>query len=1069
MATAETHSTDNATQAAGHPRSLRLPRAVLLGLTLVYLTLGAYYVYALADRSRIAAADLLESHVSSIRHALDRFADRERIAVAAVAALPEAREAIVALGGSRAGSGRADASITALRRRIDALVTSARYDGMSLFDAAGHPLLGGAVDTVGARTLHAHPEFLARVLSGETSISPPVASALPTLDTDGARRLGVAVMFVAAPVLDGEGRRIGAIAFRIRPALRIDGTLLDQRRGRSADAFAFNREGVAVSSTRFDGELVSLGLLPVGHSAALRLRLRDPGRALVPGGFAAAAQDSLPLTRGVAAAITGANGVDVDGYRDHRGANVVGAWGWIATLDIGVAVEERRDEALELYYILRRVYWALAIGIILANLAAWRGLRGAARLREARRRAEEALRRQDESLNAIIDASPNSVIIVNAHGILTRVNATAARQFRISSRALVGSPLTRLIAPTEPVDDADLPAFLAAASREATGLCGDGTTFPIDARHSGVLVAGEHSYIVIAIDMTSRKATEEALIAAKEAAEAAAHVKSDFLAMMSHEIRTPMNGVLGMTNLLGDTNLTVEQRQYVDATKRSAQHLMNVINDVLDFSKVEAGKLLIEPAPFDLHVAISEIAELLAPRASEKRLELVVRVAPDAPRHIIGDAGRIRQVLLNLAGNALKFTESGHVVIAVHCERATQVPHFLFEVEDTGIGIAATTLDSLFQPFTQADASTTRRFGGTGLGLSISKRLVELMGGEVGVRSTEGKGSTFWFALSLPEDPDAAPPDVAAASLRGVRALVVDDLELNVELFGEWMRSWGMRVESAPGAERALAMLHAAADEGDPIRLAVVDYLMPGVDGETLGRAIRADSTIDGTSLALATSAAQRGDADRVHHAGFNAYLTKPFRPETLAGALETMLSVGPGWRADAPLITRHSVNERRLTPLSTIAIVPTVGAVPSPSQGVRHGERRHTRVLLAEDNPVNQMVAVKMLERLGCRVDLAADGEEATEMSARFPYDVVFMDVQMPTVDGMEATRRIRRRGGAGAPLYIVAMTANAMEGDRERCLDAGMNDYMSKPITPDALRRALDRAAQRSGPILG
>ena len=460
----------------------------------------------------------------------------------------------------------------------------------------------------------------------------------------------------------------------------------------------------------------------------------------------------------------------------------------------------------------------------------------------------------------------------------------------------------------------------------------------------------------------------------------------------------------------------------------------------------------IEPIPFDLQVAVAEVAELLVPRALDQNLELVVRYATDAPRRVIGDSGRIRQVLLNLAGNALKFTEAGHVVISVEALRSgADEGKFRFEITDTGIGISGEKLSALFQPFTQADASTTRRFGGTGLGLSISKRLVELMGGEIGVTSTDGEGSTFWFTLPLPEDTSPAPEPTPSISLGKVRVIVVDDVPINVQVQCEFMRAWGMRVDAATNGPQALVMMQRAAREGDPYRVALFDFLMPGMDGEMLARAVREDPSISDMSLVLATSAAQRGDAERFHGVGFNAYLTKPFRPETLVHTLEAVLAGPRGWSLDVPIVTRHALNERKRQTIIEPVVEKRVSAgVPRINVA---------RVLLAEDNPVNQMVAVKMLERLGCRVDVAGDGSEAVTMSGRFPYDIVFMDVQMPIFDGLEATRRIRERGDK---VRIVAMTANAMDGDRERCLEAGMDDYVSKPITVQALEGALVRTVK-------
>ncbi|MGB2591767.1 MAG: response regulator [Candidatus Acidiferrum sp.] len=667
-----------------------------------------------------------------------------------------------------------------------------------------------------------------------------------------------------------------------------------------------------------------------------------------------------------------------------------------------------------------------------------------------RMRAEETLSDERKVLRALIDNVPDFMYVKDVDCRFLVANVSVARQMGVKSpEELLGKTdfdfYPRELASTFYEDEQKvIRSGRAEVNREETGLDSQGNTSQVmttqvPLRDKSGRVTG---LVGIGRDITHLKKAQEEMQKAREAAEAASRAKSEFLANMSHEIRTPLNGVMGMTDLALETELTAEQREYLETVKMSGDSLLTVINDILDFSKIEAGKIDIEYIDFNLRDSLESTLKTVALRADEKGLELLCEVAPEVPEMVRGDSTRLRQIVINLVGNAIKFTEKGEIAVKVQLEAiegADCICHFT--VVDTGIGISPDKLKLIFEPFSQADTSTTRKYGGTGLGLTISTRLVQMMGGRIWVESEIGRGSQFHFTARLGAA-DAkkiklgtiAPPEL----LRGVKVLVVDDNRTNRRILEGMLLRWHMKPATVEGGRAALAELSAAREAGEPYGLILTDMNMPDMNGFSLVEEIRRHPEWSTATIMMLTSSGHRGDAARCEQLGVAAYLLKPIRQTELREAVARVL--GAREREGAiPLITRFSLQDAR-------------------EPGV------FLRVLLAEDNVVNQRLAVRLLEKRGHQVVVAGTGLEALKALEKESFDLVLMDVQMPEMDGLEATAVIREKEkGTGVRQAVVALTAHAMKGDREKCLAGGMDGYLTKPIRPQELDQLLETYVSR------
>ena len=668
-----------------------------------------------------------------------------------------------------------------------------------------------------------------------------------------------------------------------------------------------------------------------------------------------------------------------------------------------------------------------------------------------RKKLENELSLEKEKLTVTLDSIGEGVIATNEQGNITIINKIAQKLTGWSYKEAYGQELFKIFRIYNKNDDGVFDGSVKGVlskkcinslASDTLLISKDKSSRTIGTISSPILDTKKNiiGVVIVFSDITERRKAERELINTQKAALEASDAKSEFLANMSHEIRTPMNGIIGMSELLLETQLTAEQNEFAKTICSSANSLLTIINDILDFSKIEAGKLDIENIDFDLRTTVNEVVDMFAAKVLDNDVELFYFIDPDVPNFLRGDPGRLRQVIVNLMNNAIKFTSQGEVEINICLDKEIEGFSYLrIVIRDTGIGISNDQIKNIFKSFSQGDTSTTRKFGGTGLGLAISKRIVELMGGEIKVRSEVNRGSEFSFTVPFEKQHSCQQEIVLEkVNLENLRVLVVDDNSTSRKIFRAYLESWNLYVEEAASAVEALQKLHAYVNLGNPFHVGLLDYCMPEMDGEALGRAIKSDPKIKDTNLVLLTSVDNRGGSERFEEIGFSAYLIKPIKQSQLFDCLR--------------VITGKAANVEENVPEHIV----TASSMSSVIYG------KWARILLVEDNITNQKLAYRLLhQKLGYHVDIANNGKEAIKLLTNVHYDIVLMDCQMPEMDGYETTQVIRDTNSSilNHKIHVVAMTANAMKGDREKCLAAGMDDYISKPIKLNELAKIVKR----------
>lgn len=886
------------------------------------------------------------------------------------------------------------------------------------------------------------PQRLQQALRGTPQFVPPVHSDVPLRNKAGEWVEGYPSMFIVVPIRDQNDAVIAALSVRLNPFNVFTKTAQLGRIGETGETYLFDRQARLITESRFDKQLQRIGLIEPGSNSLLNVVMRDPGTNLLKADASVAVLQQQPLTLMAKQALAGQSGSSAMAYRDYRGMPVLGAWLWDEWLGVGFASEIDEGEALVIYKNTREIVVVMLLFTFAAGLVFFYVL---TRLRKT---AIAEIEKSEAYLRVVLDNAADAIVTIDKSGAINTFNHGAEKLFGYSCSEVVNNDVSILM--PEP-DKGRHPGYInnylttgnatvIGTGREVLGQHKDGNTFPIWLGLSDVLLGKQRIFVAVIHDLSQQKQAEteirrgsEELEIAKENAEAANRAKSEFLAMMSYEIRTPMNAIVGMSHLILKTDLNRKQLNYVDKINVSAESLLNIINDILDFSKIETGFLQLEQISFNLDEVLNKLTNLVALKAQEKGLGFCFDIKPGIPFRLIGDPGRLIQVLVKLGSNAVKFTEQGEVVLTVEVQDEYKDQVILkFSMRDSGMGIEPEKQKSLFQSFYQADSSISRKFGGTGLGLVIAKRLVAMMGGEIGFESQLGEGSTFFFTARLSREKNQLSPSLLLPKdVAQMHVLVVENRECSRRILEQTLHGFGFQVDSAMTVTEAIAMIGAADQRGCPYRLLLLDWDMPEMDGlESVRMKLDAVNISSPAVIIMVTACRAEKLAHEIENLAVNAMLVKPVNPSSLLDAILKAFAVEIGDKT----------------------------AVPKPDSAFESLVEKlcGSYVLVVEDNETNLELVQALLHVAGIKITVATDGQQALNVLEKEKFDAVLMDVQMPVMDGLTATRAIRQQPKF-ADLPIIALTAGAMDRDKSEVMAAGMNDYIAKPINVDDMLAIL------------